>query len=250
MIDTCTWTGHWGSFAVPGEPGAVVDSAAAMGAALVLLSPLNGVLAHNAHAANDQVYSVAVADPRVLAAPVLDPTLVTWEEELQRAIDEGAQMVRWLPAYAGFELSAADDWARVIRDAGRVLWIQTRLEDPRRQHPRAVVPDVEAAEVVDFAQRHADLPVVLGGGKWTNLLALAPKILSLPNCYADTSQVDGMDSLLRLVEAGMASRLLYGSHAPLFMPIAAVARVVLDLDAVSARNILHDNACSLLGLGA
>jgi predicted TIM-barrel fold metal-dependent hydrolase len=41
--------------------------------------------------------------------------------------------------------------------------------------------------------------------------------------------------------------LLYGSHAPFFMPLAAVARVILDLDAETANLILHDNASTLIG---
>ena len=132
--------------------------------------------------------------------------------------------------------------------ASRILWVQTRLEDPRRQHPRAVVPDTVAAEVVDLARRHPQVTVVVGGATWKNLLDLAPAILGLPNCYADTSQVDGMDSLLRLVDAGLATRLLYGSHAPLFMPLAAMARVIIDVDADSAHLILNQNASQLLRL--
>jgi predicted TIM-barrel fold metal-dependent hydrolase len=56
-----------------------------------------------------------------------------------------------------------------------------------------------------------------------------------------------MDSALRLVDAGLASRLLYGSHTPLFMPLAAAARVAFDLDDETAHLILHDNASRLLG---
>lgn len=250
MIDACAWTGHWGSMALPGAPGDVVDSVADVGSSRVLLSPLDGVFAHNAHAANGAVYDAAHTDGRVLAAPVIDPTVATWEEELQRAVDVAALVVRWLPAYSGFGLSAADDWARIIGAAGRILWVQTRLEDARRQHPQALVPDTDAAEVVELARRHPDMTVVLGGATWKAVLDLAPAILSLPRCFADTSQMDGMDSLLRLVDAGLAPRLLYGSHAPFFMPLAAVARVILDLDAETANLIMHDNASTLLGLDA
>jgi predicted TIM-barrel fold metal-dependent hydrolase len=250
VIDACAWTGHWGSFALPGAPADVVDSVADVGATRVLLSPLDGVWAHNAHAANRAVYAAAHSDNRVLAAPVIDPTVTTWEEELRRAVDATAHVVRWLPGYSGFGLSEADDWARAIGTAGRILWVQTRLEDPRRQHPRAMVVDTDAAEVVELALRHPYMTVVVGGATWRSVLDLAPAILSLRRCYADISQMDGMDSLLRLVDAGLAPRLLYGSHAPFFLPLAAVARVILDLDADTANLILHDNASSLLGLDA
>lgn len=250
MIDTCTWTGHWGTFAVPGSPPEVMDVVTAAGATQALLSPLDGLWAHNPHAANDTVYAAAADDTRVLAAPVLDPTLSTWPEELQRAQDHDVRLLRWLPAYAGFELIQADDAAAAIGAAGCVLWVQTRMEDPRRQHARAVVDDVDAASVIELAQRHADMTVVLGGATWKTVLDLAAGMLELPHCYADISQVDGMDSLMRLVDAGLASRLLYGSHAPLFMPLAATARVVLDLDDDTAWRILHDNASQMLGLPA
>ncbi|MDA0336067.1 MAG: hypothetical protein O2782_12940 [bacterium] len=249
MIDTCVWTGHWGSLAIPGTPSDVIDSVTAVGATKILLSPLNGVWAHNLHAANAGVYAVAAADERVLAAPLLDPTLPTWIEQVQVAVDVGAPLVRWLPAYSGFALQSADEWARIVTEAQRILWVQTRLEDPRRQHPLGVVPDVDAAAVIDLARRHPDLAVVLGGATWKTVLDLAPAILSLPHCYADTSMVDGVDSALRLIDAGLETRLLYGSHAPLFMPLGAMARIVFDVDNETAHLILHENASTLLDCG-
>lgn len=246
MIDACAWTGHWGTFAVPGSPTEVVDSVADVGAMKVLLSPLDGVWAHHAHPANQVVYLAAKVDKRVVPVPIVDPTVATWREELQRAVDAQAPMVRWLPSYSGFELPTADGAAAEICAACCALWVQTRLEDSRRHHPRAIVADVAAGEVVDLARRHADMRIVLGGATWKNVLDLAPAILSVPGCYADVSQVDGMDSLLRLVDAGLGDRLLYGSHAPFFLPLAAVARIILDLDAEASSRILFDNANTLL----
>ena len=243
IIDGCAWTGHWGTFALPGEVDAVLASLAAIGVDCVLLSPLDGVWAHDAHRANDAVYAAARDQRQVRPVPLLDPTLPTWPEALARARAAGAPAVRWLPAYAGFELAdpRAADCARAIRAAGLALWVQVRLEDPRRQHARAVVPDVAAAAVAEFAHRHPDLDVVIGGAAWKPLLDLTGAVAALPHLYADVSQVDGMDSLLRLLDAGLAHRLLFATHAPFFVPLAGLARVVLDLPDAEAEAILGGN---------
>ena len=248
IVDTCAWTGHWGTHALPGEAQAVVASLTQIGVGDILLSPLDGVWAHNPHLANRAVYAAAERWPAVHPAPVLAPSLPTWPEALAEAVDAAAPVIRWLPEYASFELTEADDCAAAVGAAGRVLWVQLRLEDARRHHPLAVVSDVPIDAVLALARRHPEVAVVIGGAQWTPLVQLAPGILSLPRLYADTSQVDGMDSLLRLVEAGLAPRLLFGTHAPFFVPLAGLARIVIDLDDDSQEAILGDNARQLFAL--
>jgi predicted TIM-barrel fold metal-dependent hydrolase len=48
----------------------------------------------------------------------------------------------------------------------------------------------------------------------------------------------------------MGDQLLYGSHAPLFVPLAGIARIVADVDEVEAAAILGGHAEKLLGLSA
>ena len=246
IVDTCAWTGHWGSLRLPGSADQVVASLQAVGVGRVLLSPLDGAFAHNPHLANADVYEAAERSASVRPVPVLDPGLATWREELTRAVEGGAPAVRWLPAYGGYGLKEGDECAAAVGEAGLVLFVQTRLEDPRRQHPRAVVPDIDPVEVVELARRHPRVPVVIGGATWKTILDLGPEILALERLYADVSQADGMDSLLRMVEAGLTPRLLFGTHAPFFVPLAGLARVVLDLEAPEAAAVLGGNARRLL----
>ena len=100
--------------------------------------------------------------------------------------------------------------------------------------------------MADLARRNPRVAVVIGGATWSAILALAPQILALERLYADVSQADGMDSLLRMVEAGLTPRLLFGTHAPFFVPLAGLARVVLDLEAPEAEAVLGGNARRLL----
>ena len=59
-----------------------------------------------------------------------------------------------------------------------------------------------------------------------------------------------MDSLSVFIHSGMGDQLLYGSHAPLFVPLAGIARIVADVDEVEAAAILGGHAEKLLGLTA
>ena len=83
--------------------------------------------------------------------------------------------------------------------------------------------------------------MILGGARWNEIQALGPRLLAAPRLYADTSQADGMDSLAVLGQAGLTERLVLGSHAPLFIPYAALARVVTDLENAAATAILGGN---------
>jgi len=246
IVDVCAWTGHWASLRLPGSADRVVASLQEVGVGSVLLSPLDAAFAHNPHLANADVYEAAERFPSVRPVPVLDPGLAAWGEELTLAVDRGAPAVRWLPAYGGFDLGDADECAAAVGEAGLVLSVQTRLEDPRRQHPRAVVPDIDPVEVVDLARRHPRVPVVIGGATWTAILDLAPHILAVERLHADISQADGMDSLPHMVDAGLTPRLLFGTHAPFFVPLAGLARVVLDLEPPEAEAVLGGNARRLL----
>ncbi len=55
-----------------------------------------------------------------------------------------------------------------------------------------------------------------------------------------------MGTVAELMRTPWGDRLVFGSHAPLFIPYSAVARVVLDLDDPTALRVLRDNAATLL----
>jgi predicted TIM-barrel fold metal-dependent hydrolase len=249
IVDVCAWIGTWPALRLGGEDvDHVVGRLQETGVGTILMTHLEGAFAHNPHLPNIDVYQASRRHASLLPVPLLDPSLATWREELAAALEWQAPGVRLLPAYGGYDLGECDELAAAIGEAGLALFVQTRLEDPRRQHPRAVVSDVAATDVAALARRHPQVSVVIGGAAWTPILNLAPEILAVDNLYADVSQADGMDSLLRMVEVGLEERLLFGTHAPFFIPLAGLARVVIDLPEDSAAAILGGNARRLLRL--
>lgn len=249
IIDVNCWTGSWGTQSLRGGAAEVRESLRRVGVERLCLSPLDGVWGHNVHLANATVYGAADRWDDVLPVPIIDPTIATWPEELERARRDGrVRLVKWLPQYGRYLPDGVDECAGAVAEAGLGVVVQIRLEDARRQHPLAVVGDADPEAAVRLARSHPELIVIIGGASWTAIRQHGPALLELANLYADVSQADGMDTMRVLVEAGLGGRLLFATHAPFFVPLAALARVVTDLDDAPAAAILGGNAAGLLRL--
>ncbi|NUP99745.1 MAG: hypothetical protein HUU35_07815 [Armatimonadetes bacterium] len=244
VIDCNASAGYW-----PSRPpmdcsvAAVAARLQDLGVDRAFVASLESAWCRNPHAPNQELVADAALLSGVSPVPTLDPTVHTWRDELANlGRMPNVRMVRLLPAYSPYPLYEADEMLEEIRLTGLAVQIQTRLDDPRRQHPLAQVPDVPAAEVVAIARRHPSVTVVIGGARFVELRALKDEILDLNRLYADTSQCDSMDAVRVLCEDGLRDRLLYGSHAMLFDPVSGLRRVVDDLDDETAALILGGNA--------
>ena len=250
IIDVNAWTGPWPALVnVPHDAASVRASLREYGVERIFMAPLAAAWSANPHLCNAAVYAAASEFEDISPVPVIDPTLPTWREEMEKAAGHRAvRMIKLLPGYGGYGLAAADELFEEAARANLAIMVQIRIDDPRRHHPMAMVPDVPAGDVVKAASCHPDLKLVIGGASAATLRDFTLKIRELPSLYADTSQVDGVDSLKMLVEEGLGNKLLFGSHAPVFMPAAAVARVLNDLSDDAAVGILADNASGLLSV--
>ncbi len=251
VIDLNAFTGHWPSHPVAGDLPAVRASLRACGVDRVFVSPLEAAWRRNPHLCNAELYRACEAFEDVWPVPVLDPTVAMWRKELAQAqAQPRVRAVKLLPAYSPYALKEADDLLHALEEAGLCAIVQTRLEDPRRQHPLAQVPDVPAAQGVEVAERHPGLRVIIGGPRTGEIRALKDRLMRLSNLYADVSQADGFNAVQRLAEEGLAEKLLFGSHAPLFIPHAALSRVVVDLGDAEAEAVLGGNAARMMGWNA
>jgi len=248
VIDTNAWFGRGMLGPLPGSPDEVVDAARAVGIDRVCLTPLDAIWYHNPHLGNDELYRIADRRAAVLPVPLLDPTIASWADELALAVTRQAAMVKLAPAYSGYEPAAAEPLLAAAEAAVMPVVVQVRVEDPRYHHPRARVPDADVAAIARLAGRRPRLRLVLGGASTAALLAVAHELRDLAGLFADLSQADGLDAVRRLVDAGLLPKLLFATHAPLFAPLAGLARVLPELDDVSAAAVLGGNARRLLRL--
>lgn len=248
IVDVNAYAGHWPFRRVRSDLASVRNGLRQYGVGRIYVSPLDAAWSRNPHQPNDALYDAAAQFEDVRPVPVLDPTIATWRTELARAREHPeVRLAKLLPGYSPYALADADELLRATRDAGLSVICQTRLEDRRRQHPLAEVADVPVADVVAAAERHPELNIVVGGASSAQVRTLRGALLGVPNLYAATSQIDGLDAVRILVDNGLSHKLLFGSHAPLFTPYAGLARVVTDIDDASAVAILGGNALRLFG---
>jgi len=248
ILDLNAWVGRWPFQPVAGDFNLLRRSLADVGVDRIFASPLDAVWCRNPHRYNEMLYRGASTTDNVWPVPILDPTVATWPKELDRATRElRARFVKLVPRVSAYELTIADELLAAVAAQGLGVIVQTRMEDPRRQHPLAQVADLPMSDIVEAAERHPHLTVIAGGPRTGEVLGQANRLMDLPNCYADTSQCDGVDALLQLAEAGLVEKLVFGSHAPMFIPHSAVSRVVMDLGDDDAAAILGGNAMRILG---
>ncbi len=248
VVDFSAFTGAWSTHPVSGRLDDVVASLTDIGVDRILFSPLDAVWCRNPHLYNGPLYRSCEGRTDLLPVPILDPTVATWGAELLEAVEVGVQVIRLLPNYHGYDLGGIEVFWDVISKRGIITIVQTRMEDPRRQHPMAIVDDVPVSDIVQIAERRADIRFVIGGARTGEIRAASDSLREQPNLYADVSQADGLDAVRALVDDGIGKKLLFGSHAPLFMPRAAAARVVTDLEDDDAELILEGNAKRLLSV--
>jgi predicted TIM-barrel fold metal-dependent hydrolase len=233
------------------EARGLADLLRPFGVTRVFAGRLEALWLENPHDANrlDEPGPPAT-DPPSTPVPVLAPNVATWPDELDRLARRGRpEMVRLLPGYGGYSLSdaEADALLEALGRRGIVAQVVVQMEDPRRQNPRARVANVPAAEVLDAAGRHPGLKVLLCGAGTNDLNALAPKLPRAHNLWAETSNLDGLGAIPRLLRSPWRDRLVFGTHAPLFIPYSGLARVAVDLDDPEAEKVFAANAVELLG---
>lgn len=248
IIDVCAHAGPWTHRPIGLETHELMAMLGRYDVSVMYYGRLEALWYENPHAANSRPYP-GPGNPPKHFVPVLDPTVATWPQELQRLLKhEPTRMVRLYPNYHRYALAEADALLAALAERKLVAQVMVRMEDPRRQHRLAQVADVPAADVLDAAGRHPELAVLLSGASGPDLRSLASRLPRRHNLWADTSQADGAGLVAALMDTAWRDRLVFGSHAPLFTPHAALTRVVLDLDDEPASRVLETNPRALLNL--
>jgi predicted TIM-barrel fold metal-dependent hydrolase len=243
ITDVCAHLGPFSHRPIGVDAKGLAALLAPFGVSRIYAGRLEALWFENPHDANRiGIGQTAQTDPPMTFVPVLDPTVATWSDELERLARAGPlPMVRLHPNYGGYALSDADPLLDALARRHTVAQIIVRMEDPRRQNRQAQVGDVNVKAVLEAATRHSELTVLLSGAGTPELTTLAKNLPKARNLWADTSQADGLGAVPNMLETDWHDRLVFGSHAPLFIPYSALARVVVDLDDEKAERVLAGN---------
>lgn len=182
---------------------------------------------------NRETIELCRANPGLIPVATLDPRrFLGCREEIRRCMAEGVRLFRLLPEYQGWEVTSPAGRAvlRLLEEAGAVVLLGGS--------PTAVVPAI----------RGLATPIILTGAHFYYLADLLAEVEALPNLYLTTRFFIGPGSIEAWLAAAGPQRLVFGSHAPLAYPAAALNLVKgAGLSAQDQAAVLGDNMRQLLG---
>lgn len=154
-----------------------------------------------------------------------NPTLPDWQEDVRRCAQvHGMHGIRLLPNYHQYSLDdpRLASLVELAGSLGLLIQIATTLEDRRTQHELVQVDDVPLEPLGELCAKFPQVPF--------QLLNLRPAGGALPrpaqaaNVWCDSARVDSTDGIRKLIES-TGGRVVFGSHAPLLIPQAALIRL-------------------------
>lgn len=245
LIDANAFLGSW-PFGVTPELGAkqLAEKLRRHGVRRAFVSDLGAVFAPDPMPANRALFA-AVRDVRALVpVPILNPALTTWREQFEACRTAAAPLraVRILPNYHIYTLTSRrlEPFVAALTEARVRLVLNVRLEDERHTYFALRIKGIPVAAIAAFLRRFSTQHVLCTG-------LYKPEIESLTtqadNFSADLSFAEAMDTAHALAEAVPASRLMFGSAAPLLSIAAQAAKIDASrLPAQELGRIASENA--------
>ncbi len=184
----------------------------------------------------------------------VNPMLPDWQEDLRRCADDFRMPgIRLHPNYHGYRLDEAVFADLVDLAAAKNLLVQlvVRMDDVRVQPGLMRIPNVDVAPLAEIVRSHPSLRMVLLNALGTLRGQALHELAATGRVWFDISTREGVGGLGTLVREVPPSRVLFGSHLPLFVLESAVLKMrESDLDDRHRRAIAFENAQGLLGDGA
>lgn len=250
LVDVNIKLGHWPFRRVKGIP-ALLGDLDKFNIKCGFVSSLSAVHYFNPQDGNlELVDSLSNFMDRFIPLAVIAPNLRGWEKDFEHCVREmGMRGVVLYPNYHQFSLSgpAADELAMASIENKLPVFIQTGLEDPRRQFRRHIMTEVPPEEIGTFAARHPGLTVIALGlkfGQPERLGTVLPR-----NLYFDISNYEKTGELEYAVEKFGVEKLLFGTNFPLFNIAANVLKLLrADISSEQKQLIASGNAQRLFSL--
>lgn len=250
LIDSNVSLFHWPYRRLPlDEPAALAEKLAALGVVEAWAGSFEGLLHRDVSAVNARL-AVACREHGgglFQAFGTIRLDLPGWREDLRRCVEtHGMPGLRLHPNHHGYDLAHPELPELLARaaDAGLIVQIAASTEDTRTQPAHAQVPNVDLRPLPALvaAQPRARVQVL-------NLppnAPLPPPLVEATAVRFDLARTEGTAGVKRLVDKVGAERVLFGSHAPFFIPEAALGRVeealLAGLDRAAAEALLAENA--------
>lgn len=181
----------------------------------------------------------------------VNPRLPDYEEEVRRCAEVHRMPgIRLYPNYHGYRL---DDpgFRRLLRLAVEhrlIVQLALVMEDERMMHPLLRVEPVDTAPLAGVVREVPGLRLVLLNALRTVRGAALDTLLSSGDVSVEISMIEGVGGVGTLLAQVPASRVLFGSHTPLFYFESALLKLAESaLAGAPLAAVARDNARRLLG---
>ncbi|MBC7851800.1 MAG: amidohydrolase family protein [Pirellulaceae bacterium] len=223
MIDVNVYLSRWPCRRLPcDDTPALVEKLRKAGVKQAWCGSFDALLHKDIAAVNSRLAEECSAyggeKPLLVPFGAINPKLPDWKEDLRRCAEVHKMPgIRLHPNYHGYKLDDPDFAAFLSAATERKLIVQIaiRMEDPRTQHPRLQVPDVDAAPLEAMMKQHPGLRLVILNG----LMPLRPDVvdkLAAAGASFDIATLEGIAGLTQLLKSVPLERILFGSYFPFF----------------------------------
>jgi predicted TIM-barrel fold metal-dependent hydrolase len=229
LTDVNVYVGQWPFRRVTGdEPATLIPLLKRNGVKRAWAANLEGLLNRDLGAVNVRLVEICRRETRGLLIPfgAINPTLPDWEEDLRRCHEiHRMPGVRLHPNYHGYKLSdpAFSRLMEIAAKRGLMVQIATQMEDRRTQHALANVAPVDVSPLADLAARFPLVPFVVLNASLST--PLATRLAGVGRIFFDLSHQEGLQGISRALQSVPVARVLFGSHAPLFLPEANLLKL-------------------------
>jgi predicted TIM-barrel fold metal-dependent hydrolase len=231
MIDVNVYLHHWPFRRLPAdEPEALVAKLRAAGVTQAWCGSFEALLHRDVAGVNTRLASDCRKFGSGLLEPfgTVNPTLPDWPDDLCRCRElHGMRGIRLHPNYHGYKLDdpRCGELLAAAAEHKLIVQVTAMMEDERTQHPLVQVPHVDASPLVAQLQQHGDLRVVLLNGFRNAKVDVVDKLAATRRCWFDIASKEGVAGVESLVKQVGYDRVLFGSHAPLFIHESALLKL-------------------------
>lgn len=180
----------------------------------------------------------------------VNPKFPGWEDDLKRCVEVHRMPgIRLHPDFHGYNL-ADPDLAKLLAAANErklVVVIVGRMEEERVQHPLFHVAPAVFTPLPAALRTLPELRVVVANWRMDPMTESFAPLSRLPNVYFEIAMIEAVGKTKRLAERVGVGRVLFGSHAPVFVwDSAALKLKEADFNAEDETRIRTTNANTLV----